>query len=364
MKLLRSLLPVVALLAAPALGLGPRLAADEEFEAKVMYKKAVKSTVFIVCLMKDGRAASGSGALIDAEKRIVLTNYHVVDEEPYVYVQFPIFVKDTMVTDKKEYLMKALGKVKTAPKAKVLCRDKSRDLALVQVPSVPSGTGALPLARASSEQGQDVWNIGSPGAVNQVFSVTHGTVRAVAKESFVVGDDEGNAFRVTCKVVTATNPINPGDSGGPLVNKKGELVAVSESGNFAASLVNHFIDVTEVRALLNEQKIKIKELAPETDDKSDSADSAKTPKKDPGGAEAGGPKKDVGGTEAGAPKKEPKGPSAEDEKAADLVLRRARLFENDEVNKDRYISLLKEVLKKYPGTAAAKEADKRLKATN
>src|SRR5262249_31187933 len=171
------------------------------------------------------------------------------------------------------------------------------------------------------------------------------------RETRVVGDDGGTACRGTCGFVTATNPINPGDSGGPLVNKKGELVAVSESGNFAASLVNHFIEVSEVRALLKEQKIKIKELIPETEDKPEKKDE---PKLSDSAKPSLTPKTDLGGTEAVAPKKEPKGPTAADEKEADGILRRARLFANDEDNKDRYISLLKEILKKYPGTAAAK----------
>jgi Trypsin-like peptidase domain len=353
MKPHRSLLAVVAFLAAPALGLGPRLTA-EDLDPEALYKKVVKSTVFIITPMKGG-FAMGSGSLIDADKRLILTNYHVVDEEQYVYVQFPIFVKDTMITDKEQYIQNAMGKVKTAPRGKVLCRDKSRDLAIIELPKIPSGTQALPLARKSANRNETVWNIGNPGAVDQVFSVTRGEVRSVAVEDHLVGGGDGSAFRIKCMLVTTTNPVNPGDSGGPLVNKKGEQVAVTESGRRGASLVNRFVDVSEVRALLKEQKIKIKELTPEPEDKPDSLDPGTPPVT---------PKKDSGSSPVVAPKKDAAGPSAEAEKAADELLRRARLFANDDDNKDRYISILKEILKKYPGTAAAKEADKRLKANN
>src|SRR5262245_15647004 len=129
MKPHRFLLAVVAFLVIPALGYGPRLAADD-LDPEDLYKKVVKSTVFIVTPVKGG-LAMGSGSLIDADKRLILTNYHVVDEEQYVYVQFPIFVKDTMITDKQQYLDNAKRKV--APRGKVLCRDKGRDLAIIEL---------------------------------------------------------------------------------------------------------------------------------------------------------------------------------------------------------------------------------------
>lgn len=347
MKLLRSLLPVAVLLCVPVLGLGSR-ASGEEFDPKALYKKMVKSTVFIITPVKEikGAYAMGSGSLIDASKGLVLTNYHVVMEEQYVAVQFPIFIKDKMITDKETYIDNAF-KTHTAIKGKVLHRDKSRDLAVVELPKIPSGTPAIPLARMSPEQGEEVWNIGCPGAVNQVFSVTRGEVRAVAIEDIVVGGGEGDVFRVKCRVVTATNPINGGDSGGPLINQKGELVAVTESSRTSASLVNFFIDVTEVRSFLKEKNVKIKELTPEPETTPAPKTDVDPPKK-----EGAPPKKEGVATPVANDKAE--------KEAADL-LQRAKLFASDADQKEYYHSRLKEIVKKYPGTKAAKEAESRLK---
>jgi serine protease Do len=276
MKLLRTLLPAVALLAVPAIGLGPRLAA-EEFDSKTLYKKVVKSTVFIVTPMKGG-FGMGSGSLIDAKQKLVLTNYHVVDEEDKVYVQFPMFEKGTLITDKRKYMDNIpAGK---ALVGKVRYRDKGRDLALIELPSIPDGTPALRLAKSSSEQAEDVWNVGSPGDVDQVFSVTQGTVRAVAIEKLRVGDDH-QVWTINCRMVTATNPINAGDSGGPLVNKKGELVAVTESSRTRASLVNFFVDVTEVRDLLKQKKITLSEPGEDNPERPIPNKGKLVPKKDP-----------------------------------------------------------------------------------
>jgi S1-C subfamily serine protease len=271
MKISRSALAVVTLLTLPFVGLAPRLAA-EDVDAIQLYKKVVKSCVFIVTPLKGG-FATGSGSLIDVEKKLVLTNFHVVDEENVVFVLFPVFLKDgVMLTDKQKYM--ELIPTGQSIKGKVLCRDKSRDLALVELESVPAGTLAIPLAKKSPDVAETTWNIGSPGALKQVFGVTKGKVRAVGFEKLDVGGGV-DAIKLRAKMVTATNPANPGDSGGPLFDKRGYQVAVTESISTRASLVNHFVDVTEVWALLAEKKIKIKDLTAEPDVKSD----VKTPEK-------------------------------------------------------------------------------------
>src|SRR2546427_9252704 len=125
MKLLRPCFAVFTLLGIPSLGLGPRLAAEETED---LYEKVVKSCVFIFTPLTKNTAALGSGSLIDAEKRYVITNYHVVTDKRVAYAQFPRYIKGKSDTDKKTYIDTAReGK---AIKAKVLHYDISRDLAL------------------------------------------------------------------------------------------------------------------------------------------------------------------------------------------------------------------------------------------
>ena len=319
----------------------------EDLDADALYDKVVKSCVYIITEMKDKKAyAQGSGSLIDAEQRLILTNFHVVDEEPFVFVQFPIYVKGQLLTDKDKY--KDLWKQGKLTKSKVLFRDKSRDLAIVKVDKIPLGTTAIPLAKTSPRLGTTVWQIGNAGAITQVFRTSKGDVSAVGRERFLVGGDSPESvFEINARMVTATNPINPGDSGGPLFDKRGYQVAVSESGDFEARLVNRFVDVTEVRAMLSERKIKIKELSDEPDPKEE----AKVPAKgDPKGSvlkKGPDPKKD--GSSAASP---------EDERAATALLQRARLFANGDDSRPTYVEKLNEIIKKYPTTNAAKEAKK------
>src|SRR5438105_14021095 len=93
MKAICYAIAAAALVAVP--GLTPRLSAKDqpEFQPSDLYDKCVKSSVFIVTPLKGGQA-QGAGALIDAEKRYVITNYHVVEDVELVFVQFPVRTKD------------------------------------------------------------------------------------------------------------------------------------------------------------------------------------------------------------------------------------------------------------------------------
>ncbi|MSR55865.1 MAG: serine protease [Gemmataceae bacterium] len=336
-----ALLGVFALGALPILGLSPRAKAADDVEA--IYAKAVKSCVFIIVPMDKTSYAMGSGSLIDVEKRLILTNYHVVDEKDYALVQFPIYLKSgEMMTDKEKYKDNAFNN--KAITGKVLFRDKARDLAIIQLSKLPPGVSALPLAKKSTTTGTMVWNIGSPGAVEQVFSITEGKVRSVGDEKFLVGEGD-SVFEVRAKIVTTTNPANPGDSGGPLIDKRGYQVAVTESGDTSAKLVSKFIDVSEVRKLLAEKKLTFKELSDEPDPKAE----VTAPKL------VVDPKKDIPTKKeiATAPTTTP----AQEREATEL-LRRSKLFSQGEDNRPAYTAKLQEILKKYPGTDAAKEAKK------
>jgi hypothetical protein len=364
MKSLRIAFAVAALIVC---GLAPRLSAQDE---PSLYDRCVKSCVFIVTPLKGGHA-EGSGSLIDVEKRLVITNYHVVDEDDSVYVQFPVRLKDgTLMTDKKKYIERIPAG--QAIKGKVLFRDKTRDLAIVQLASLPPDTPAIPLAKKSIRVGESVMNIGNPGAVNQTFSTTNGTVRAVAVEDLVVGGGS-ESLRIQAKMVTISNPVNPGDSGGPLIDKRGYQIGVTESSHGGAQNVNMGVDISEVRAFLAEKKITIKELSTEADEVKKPAKAGPeaivpkkdvlttTPKKGPATATNTTPEKKVdpapGSTPATAA-----GPTAEDEKAATQLLSRANLFAEGDDNRPTYIAKLKDVIAKYPGTNAAKQAQKKLDA--
>jgi S1-C subfamily serine protease len=320
------------LLALVAVPLGGARGVAQEVDTIKLHQKVVRSAVYIITPM-DESYAQGSGSLIDVEKRYVLTNEHVVDKNAVVYVQFPMFTKDGDIINDKGLYKDRVPQGLAIP-GRVLHRDKTRDLAIVQLDRIPLGTPAIPLARKSPSEGASVWNLGNPGAVPHLFSITGGTVRTVGTQKMQFSKDDF----VTARVVTATNPANPGDSGGPLFNKDGHQVAVTQSVRRGVQQVNAFIDVMEVRSFLNEKKLTIKEQVPDD-----------SPPPDP----------KTGPSLAPPPEKTtPEGEEAEAKKLLSL----AGAFADGEDNRSVYIDKLKAIVKKYPNTAAGKEAAQKLKA--
>ena len=80
----------------------PAVQADDV--GSTVYRKVLKSVVWIHSSRGGGKLATGSGSLIDRKHRLVLTNYHVVGDNDRATVIFPIFQKDKLVAEREFYL--------------------------------------------------------------------------------------------------------------------------------------------------------------------------------------------------------------------------------------------------------------------
>jgi HEAT repeat protein/S1-C subfamily serine protease len=210
-----------------------------------IFKRLLKSTAFIVSKDPAGEAF-GSGALVHLDKKLVLTNYHVVRKEPVATVYFPAYDKDGREISNAEHYKN--NKDKLAVSGRVVKRDEQRDLALIELADVPADVRPLPLARKSSVPGQTVHSIGASGVGDGVlWRYTTGTVRQVADKDITFPDQH---FKAT--VLETQAPINPGDSGGPVVNDRVELVAVVCMTRKDKALVSSSVDVREARAFLEQ----------------------------------------------------------------------------------------------------------------
>jgi S1-C subfamily serine protease len=331
-----SALTLVGLAARP----GPLPAADKAvLSGKEIFQRTLKSMVWIVhrVELSNGRVAlaTGSGSLIDVPRRLVLTNYHVVGNESDVTLFFPQFEKGRLIATKEHYEQQFLGGA--GLKGKVLARDPKRDLALVELKSLPAGAVAIPLAKEGVGPGETVHSIGNPAASDALWAYTRGEVKTTYRKSWDVAEPiEQRLYHFEAQVVETTSPINPGDSGGPLLNDHGELVAVTQGAVKAQGTISYFIDVSEVRGLLAAKKLRI----------------------------AGGPAAAAGGpaepkAEAKEePKADPKAAAAakadKEEREAANKLAFAREFVRDRPERAR--DRLEEIVKNYPNTRAAKEA--------
>lgn len=206
------------------------------------YQKSLSSTVWIITADADDKTSTGTGVLIDAEKRLIVTNAHVVGDSRSAVVFFPDMKDDQPEVKRKHYLDNIL---KLGKQAKVVAVDRKRDLALIELPKIPEGAVAIKLAESSTKPGTAVDLIGNPGASDVLFVYSSATVRSVYEKKFDSDHGEHNF-----KVVEAQTAVRRGDSGGPVVNAEGELVAIAQSFSPSANSVSFCVDISEIKALV------------------------------------------------------------------------------------------------------------------
>lgn len=234
----------------------PIMPRNETMSGDKVYQRLLQSTAWILyqdTANNNTRIVTGSGALLHLAKKLVLTNYHVVEQQKQVMVFFPIHDdKNQVIADPKFYTqdVNKYGIVGT-----VVARNPTQDLALIELASVPADIQPLPLAGKSSSPGQNVHSIGASGALREgvLWRYTPGQVRQVYPKEVKFND--GQNFKAF--VVETQSPINSGDSGGPVVNDRIELVAVVCMTSKQSNLVSSSVDIREVRKFLEEYSMSV-----------------------------------------------------------------------------------------------------------
>lgn len=228
--------------------------ASKPLTGEQVYRRLVRSTVFILVIDVDEGKVSfvscGSGALVHRDRRLVVTNYHVVEDRDRVNVFFAARdAKGELITTPKHYVENAK---ELRIWGKVVARDPKLDLAILELERVPETAAALPLAAKPAPTNTNVWSVGASGVdkgfTGALWRSCSGTVTNRYRDKFTLS--KGQA--VEAMFLQTQKPVNPGDSGGPTVNDRCELVGVVSSLHLQKQLTAHDIDVTEVRTFLSE----------------------------------------------------------------------------------------------------------------
>ena len=183
-------------------------------------ESASESVVMLSCYDKSGELyASGSGfALI--EKGIIVTNYHVIEENVY-----SIEVKTETG---------ASYDVKT-----IVAMDEENDIAILRCASSPNLALLSVGDTTGLKKGEKVVAIGSPlGLIN---TVSTGVFSGYTNEN---GMD----------VLQFTASISSGSSGGALFNDKGEVLGITFASYEAGQNLNLAIPITQVERIWNNRK--------------------------------------------------------------------------------------------------------------
>jgi tetratricopeptide (TPR) repeat protein/S1-C subfamily serine protease len=230
-------------LGTPAPGPLPPLggAAQGALAPKEIFQKLLPSTCWIVHEKQVGSQlilSFGTGWVVDARRRLVMTNHHVVEDVDVVSVVFPIMKDGRVVNDEAAY-RNAVNRIAGT----VIDRSPRCDLALIQLATLPPTAPALTLARESPDPGERVFTLAAMADGDENFwDFTNGSVRQVCRRHLATG--------AMASVVETDMPFNKGNSGGPVVNDRGELVAVVEGFRSDARLVSLSVAVDEVRGYL------------------------------------------------------------------------------------------------------------------
>lgn len=225
--------------------MAPVARAAEEAPAYIGIHCPLTATAMIVVPLDKNLVSQGSGFVIDKANRLLVTNRHVVAEKDAVSVIFPVYENGQARADRAFYLRKA-----PAVKGRVIDRDASHDLAVIEVESLPEGTPELKLATDSGQCGSRIHASGNPGNDSHAFVYTVGKVRNVKAQNLVYDNEQKVSARIL--EIETDHKMAKGVSGGPVVNDDGELLGVVSATPPDGSLTALCIDIREVRGFLGQ----------------------------------------------------------------------------------------------------------------
>jgi S1-C subfamily serine protease len=333
------------LLALPLLALVFTVQPDTARGDEKVAEKGVKSAVWVLSKLEGNRYMTGSGVVIDTAKKIVVTSQHLIMDTKGVLVVFPKYQDGKVITERNTYL-EAL-RTGQGVDATVFAEDKMHDLALLQVETIPADVPALKLVKDNPAPGDKVHSIGSAGNMGPVFAYAEGSVKQSVTLNWRLLMGVGKLpLSFSAKVVELSAVVNGGDIGGPLLSEKGNLAGVS-SGVTSGNGGSCYIDVSEIKALLQSKMIDPQVAADDPGAPKPEAVAKMDPKKDPKAKDPKGKNN---------PKAKPEGQA----KTTDPVKREAeaslKLDQAKKAEAGKALDLLRDVVKNYADTKAADEA--------
>jgi tetratricopeptide (TPR) repeat protein/S1-C subfamily serine protease len=252
------MLRFLALILIGTLTFGNRTA-GAELSAVDIYRQTLRGTAWVITPTK----GKGTGWVVDRNRKLLITNFHVVADHESVDVVFPVHRDGQLVTERSYYTgnLRELQRTGRAVSGKVRRTDAARDLALIELDALPDDVIELKLAATKPLPGDGVHSIGNRRDLDELWGYTSGHVR----QTFRTAEGyfwQGRQLAKGAGMVLVDSPILEGDSGGSLVNGRSEIVGVVSAVRWQARLASLCIDAEEVRAFVKMPPVAEKEPQP------------------------------------------------------------------------------------------------------
>jgi len=190
------------------------------------------------------KASQGTGWLIDRDRKLLITNRHVVGTQKHVQVLFPVYRNGQLIDERAYYL-------KEAPRyrGQVIEANAAYDLAIVQLDHLPKEVRPLKLAAERPLAHESILLVGNPGGSPTMWVQSVGTIQSAPPDRIKIKFSDQD-LEARFDMLEVKNPVRPGASGGPIVNKDGDLIAVTSGVDKGTHVLS--IDVSEVREMVSE----------------------------------------------------------------------------------------------------------------
>lgn len=214
-----------------------------------IYRKSIGGVVWIENhLEKD--SITGTGFLVDAKRKLVVTNYHLALDEETMDVFFPVRDKaGKLIGDPKFYQknIESLRKTGHYSAGRVVARAPNKDLVVLVLESLPASAVQLDLADNDPEAGDVLHMLGNPAGRElwrwgPAVKPRLGTFR---------GKYNNFPVEMNYKQITYGSNSFGGNSGGPVLNDAGKVVGVHSSGGGEGGMNGGAVHYSEVAELLN-----------------------------------------------------------------------------------------------------------------
>jgi tetratricopeptide (TPR) repeat protein len=219
---------------------------DEPSLGRGIYRRGLQS----LALVQSPGGEKRSGWLLDRSRRLLLTTAEAVGKHEKVDVTFPAFQNSAVVAEFSYYrdqqtLLKNKG---LRVQGCVLAKDARRNLALLELDSVPDGVREAKLAKSPPAPGEAAHLLGNAARLDLLWLYSAANVRQLGQANLGQTSDGPDPA-----VVVIQAPLTENDGGGLLLDERGEVAGMVSGKVGPQQQVAFCLAAAEIEAFVAEQ---------------------------------------------------------------------------------------------------------------